>query len=61
MYLAEINDYLKGGMLTLDLAALAVMAVILFLIFKVRWRLLPLLAVLVGVRVVVLDPRPDRY
>lgn len=61
MYLAEINDYLKGGMLTLGLAALAVMAVILFLIFKVRWRLLPLLAVLVGVRVVVLDPRPDRY
>jgi hydrophobe/amphiphile efflux-3 (HAE3) family protein len=49
VYLAEINDYLKGGMLTLGLAALAVMAVILFLIFKVRWRLLPLLAVLVGV------------
>ena len=49
VYLAEINDYLKGGMLTLGLAALAVMAVVLFLIFKVRWRLLPLLAVLVGV------------
>ena len=49
VYLAEINDYLKGGMLTLGLAALAVMAVVLFLIFKVRWRLLPLLAVLIGV------------
>ena len=36
-------------MLTLGAAALVVMAVILALIFKVRWRLLPLLAVLVGV------------
>lgn len=49
IYLGEINDYLKGGMLTLGLAALAVMAVVLGFIFKVRWRLLPLLAVLVGV------------
>lgn len=49
VYLAEINNYLKGGMLTLGLAALAVMAVVLFVIFKVRWRLLPLLAVMIGV------------
>ena len=49
VYLAEINDYLKGGMLSLGLAALAVMAVVLFVIFKVRWRLLPLLAVMIGV------------
>ena len=49
IYLAEINDYLKGGMLTLGLAAFAVMAVVLALIFKVRWRLLPLLAVVIGV------------
>jgi predicted RND superfamily exporter protein len=49
VYLAEINDYLKGGMLTLGLAAMVVMAVILFFIFKVRWRLLPLLSVLIGV------------
>lgn len=49
IYLGEINDYLKGGMLTLGLAALVVMAIILALIFKVRWRLLPLLAVIVGV------------
>jgi len=49
VYLAEINDYLQGGMITLGLAALAVMAVILALIFRVRWRLLPLLAVFIGV------------
>ncbi len=49
IYLAEINDYLQGGMLTLGVAALVVMAVVLALIFKVRWRLLPLLAVLIGV------------
>jgi len=49
VYLAEINDYLKGGTLTLGLAAMVVMAIILFVIFKVRWRLLPLLSVLIGV------------
>ncbi len=49
VYLAEINDYLKGGMLTLGAIAMLVMAVILFVIFKVRWRLLPLLSVLIGV------------
>ena len=49
VYLGEINDYLQGGMLTLGLAALAVMAVILAVIFGVRWRLLPLLSVLIGV------------
>lgn len=49
VYLKEINDYLKGGMLTLGAAALAVMAVVLGLMFQVRWRLLPLLAVIVGV------------
>ncbi|MEM9748238.1 MAG: MMPL family transporter, partial [Actinomycetota bacterium] len=49
LYLGEINDYLRGGMLTLGLAAVVIMAVVLFLIFSVRWRLLPLLAVLIGV------------
>ncbi|HZI44270.1 MAG TPA: MMPL family transporter, partial [Ilumatobacter sp.] len=49
VYLKEINDYLQNGMLRLGLAAIVVMAVILWLIFKVRWRLLPLLAVLLGV------------
>ena len=49
VYLQEINDYLQGGMVTLGIAALIVMAVVLALIFQVRWRLLPLLAVLIGV------------
>jgi hypothetical protein len=49
VYLKEINDYLQSGMLTLGGLALVVMAVILFLMFRVRWRLLPLLAVVVGV------------
>jgi uncharacterized protein len=49
VYLAEINDYLQGGMLTLGAAALALMAVVLALMFRVRWRLLPLLSVVVGV------------
>ena len=49
VYLKEINDYLQGGMLKLGGAAIVVMAIVLWLIFKVRWRLLPLLAVLLGV------------
>jgi len=49
VYLAEINDYLQGGMLTLGAAALGVMALVLALMFRVRWRLLPLLAVIIGV------------
>jgi uncharacterized protein len=49
VYLKEINDYLKTGMARLGLAAIAVMAVVLSFIFKVRWRLLSLLAVLLGV------------
>ena len=49
VYLGEINDYLQGGMLTLGAAALALMAIILLVMFRVRWRLLPLLSVLVGV------------
>ncbi len=49
VFLRDINNYLQGGMLTLGAAAVVVMAVILLLMFPVRWRLLPLLAVLVGV------------
>ena len=41
LYLRDINDYLQGGMLTLGVAALIVMAVVLALMFRVRWRLLP--------------------
>ncbi len=49
VYLAEINDYLQGGMLRLGAAALGLMAVVLALMFRVRWRLLPLLSVVIGV------------
>lgn len=49
VFLKEINDYLQGGMLTLGAIALAVMAVILFVMFRVRWRFLPLLSTVVGV------------
>ncbi|MGI9602608.1 MAG: efflux RND transporter permease subunit [Acidimicrobiales bacterium] len=48
-FLSDINDYLKGGMLTLGGIALLIMAGVLLLIFRVRWRLLPLAVVLVGV------------
>ena len=47
--LKDINDYLRGGMVTLGGIALAVMALILVFFFNVRWRLLPLLVVTVGV------------
>lgn len=49
VYLKEINDYLQGGMITLGLIAMAVMAIVLAVMFQVRWRLLPLLAVAIGV------------
>jgi uncharacterized protein len=49
VFLKDINDYLQGGMVTLGLIALAVMAVILFVMFPVRWRFLPLLSTVVGV------------
>jgi uncharacterized protein len=49
VYLREINDYLKGGLVTLGLIAIAVMAVILLFLFRVRWRLLPLVSVVFGV------------
>ncbi|MGZ6907930.1 MAG: efflux RND transporter permease subunit [Acidimicrobiia bacterium] len=47
--LKDINDYLKGGTLTLGGIAVAIMIVILLVLFKVRWRLLPLGIVLIGV------------
>ena len=49
VFLKDINDYLQGGMLTLVAAAVAIMAVVLAVTFRVRWRLLPLLAVLIAV------------
>ncbi len=48
-FLTEINDYLQGGMLVLGLVAVGVMLVVLALTFGVRWRFLPLAAVLVGI------------
>lgn len=47
--LRDINDYLTGGMLSLGAIAIAVMVVILLVAFDVRWRLLPLLVILLGV------------
>ena len=47
--LKDLNDYLRGGMLTLGAIAVGLMVVILVLLFGVRWRLLPLFVVLVGV------------
>ncbi len=46
--LRTINDYLKGGMLTLGGIAALVMVVILLLLFNVRWRLLPFAVVAIG-------------
>jgi uncharacterized protein len=48
-FLTDINDYLQGGMMTLGAIAVAVMVVVLLLVFRVRWRLLPLAVVLLGV------------
>ncbi|HEY5011765.1 MAG TPA: MMPL family transporter [Acidimicrobiia bacterium] len=47
--LENLNNYLTGGMATLALIAIGIMTVILLLLFSVRWRLLPLGVVLVGV------------
>ncbi len=47
--LKDINDYLRGGMLQLGGIALVIMAIILLVLFDVRWRLLPLGVILVGV------------
>lgn len=45
----EINSYLQSGMLTLGAIAMGIMVVILAIFFDVRWRLLPLLVVAIGV------------
>jgi len=47
--LKDINDYLKGGILRLGAIAVAIMILILLVLFDVRWRLLPLAVVLIGV------------
>ena len=46
--LENINNYLKGGMFLLGGIAAAVMVLILLVLFDVRWRLLPLGVITVG-------------
>jgi len=48
-FLTDINDYLQGGMMVLGGIAVLVMMVILIVAFKVRWRLLPLIGMVIGV------------
>ena len=47
--LKDINDYLRGGILKLGAIAVVAMILILLLLFDVRWRLLPLGVILIGV------------
>jgi uncharacterized protein len=47
--LKNVNDYLTGGMLTLGAIAAGIMALILLVLFSVRWRLLALGVVVIGV------------
>jgi hydrophobe/amphiphile efflux-3 (HAE3) family protein len=47
--LKNLNDYLTGGLTLIAAIAIGIMAVILLLLFSVRWRLLPLGIVLIGV------------
>ena len=49
LLLKDINDYLRGGILSLGAIAVGIMMVILLVFFQVRWRLLPLAVVLIGV------------
>jgi len=49
MLLKDVNDYLQGGMLVLGGLAVVAMVIVLSLAFRVRSRLLPLVAMLVGV------------
>lgn len=47
--LKDLNDYLRGGFLVLGSIAAGLMVLILLLTFNVRWRLLPLGVILIGV------------
>src|SRR4051794_18969078 len=48
-FLTDINNYLQGGMLVLGGIAVVVMMVILLIAFRVRWRLLPLVGMAIGI------------
>ena len=47
--LKDINDYLQKGMLTLGAIAVVVMILALSFAFRVRWRLVPFIVMIVGV------------
>lgn len=47
--LDDLNNYLRGGMATLGAIAVLIMLVVLWFVFRVRWRLLSLGVVLLGV------------
>ena len=49
VFLRDLNDYLRGGMMTLGGLAVVFMIIVLLVFFSVRWRLLPLLVILLGV------------
>jgi uncharacterized protein len=44
----DINDYLRSGLVTLGLLSALVMAIVLFAVFRVRWRLLSMAIVVLG-------------
>lgn len=44
----EINDNMRSSMVNMAMLAIAIMAVVLFLVFRARWRILSLPVVLVG-------------
>ncbi len=46
--LKDLNDYLRGGLLTLGGIAVVMMALLLIFLFRARWRLLPLGTVLLA-------------
>jgi hydrophobe/amphiphile efflux-3 (HAE3) family protein len=46
--LKDINDYLRGGLLQLGALAVVIMALLLLVLFDVRWRLLPLGVILLA-------------
>jgi uncharacterized protein len=48
MLIRDINDYLRTGAVTLGLLSALVMAVVLFVVFRVRWRMLSMVIVVLG-------------
>lgn len=44
----EINDNMRNSMVNMAMLAIAIMVVVLFLVFRARWPILPLLVMLLG-------------